>query len=356
MIVDKLLLFPYFLVLVLRNYMYDKGILKSYKSPLPSICVGNVTAGGTGKTPMVELLIRLYKEEMRIAVVSRGYGRKTKGPRMVSVDDTYRDVGDEPLQIKRKFPDVMVMVDASRKRAVDALASLPDGERPDMVIFDDAYQHRRIRAGFNIVLVSSSRPVFRDALLPIGRLRDLPSRVAKADMVVVTKVEEAVDDALRRRWRHDLRLPSRIPLLMSRIAYLTPEPVFPGECDGRYKYATGAVLVTGIADNATLRREAGWRFSLNEVLSFPDHHGYSSSDFARIVSALRRYPTSLVLTTEKDAQRLVSHPDVPVQIKSRLFYLPIVSEIIPDVDVRRYIQEELPGVGLAQLKENITIS
>ena len=140
--IDRIVLFPYTLVLALRNFFYDKGILKSCPSALPSICVGNITVGGTGKTPAVEMLIRLYGDSRKIAVVSRGYGRRTKGFRTVSVDDHYKDVGDEPLQIKRKFPDVTVVVDASRRRAVDALAAMSPEVRPDLVILDDAFLSR----------------------------------------------------------------------------------------------------------------------------------------------------------------------------------------------------------------------
>ncbi|HIZ84959.1 MAG TPA: tetraacyldisaccharide 4'-kinase [Candidatus Coprenecus stercoravium] len=356
MILDKVLLFPYYCILALRNMMYDKGILKSYPLPLPSICVGNVTVGGTGKTPMVELLVRMYKDSMRVAVVSRGYGRKTKGFRYVSEEDTYRDVGDEPLQIKKKFPDITVVVDASRRRAVDTLASLPQERRPELVILDDAFQHRRIRPGYSILLVSSTRPVNKDALLPIGRLRDLPSQIKRADMVVVTKVEDAVSGTMRYRWRENLRLPGRIPLMFSRIAYLPPLPVFPEECDQRYVYAKSAVVFSGIADDRAVRRMAGWKYAVNEVLRFGDHHGYTLSDMSKVAASVRRYSTSLVLTTEKDAQRIVSLQGVPSQIKARLFYLPIESEIIPEVSpTDRYIEEELPGVGLRQLKEKIII-
>ena len=171
--IDRLLLFPYAIVLAVRNLFYDKGVLKS----------------GTGKTPAVEMLIRLYRDSRRIAVVSRGYGRKTKGFRTVSVEDNYRDVGDEPLQIKRKFPEVTVVVDASRRRAVDALAAMSPEVRPDLVILDDAFQHRKLRPDFSIVLVSAARPIFKDSLLPIGRLRDLPNQIRRADMVIVTKME-----------------------------------------------------------------------------------------------------------------------------------------------------------------------
>ncbi len=240
--IDRIVLFPYTLVLALRNFFYDKGILKSYPSALPSICVGNITVGGTGKTPAVEMLIRLYRDSQRIAVVSRGYGRRTKGFRTVSVEDNYRDVGDEPLQIKRKFPDVTVVVDASRRRAVDALAAMSPDVRPDLVILDDAFQHRRLRPDFSIVLVSSTRPVFKDSLLPIGRLRDLPNQIRRADMVIVTKMEGEIPSSERLRWRESLELRKDIPLLFSGIKYLPPQPVIPEKGGGRLPRSVGTAV------------------------------------------------------------------------------------------------------------------
>ena len=260
--IDRLLLFPYAIVLAVRNLFYDKGVLRSYPSALPSICVGNITVGGTGKTPAVEMLIRLYRDSRRIAVVSRGYGRRTKGFRTVSVEDNYRDVGDEPLQIKRKFPDVTVVVDASRRRAVDALAAMSPDVRPDLVILDDAFQHRRLRPDFSIVLVSSTRPVFKDSLLPIGRLRDLPNQIRRADMVIVTKMEGEIPSSERLRWRENLELRKDIPLLFSGIKYLPPRPVIPGKGDSRFIYAKSAVVLAGIADDRSVRRGVGWSYSV----------------------------------------------------------------------------------------------
>lgn len=353
--IDRILLFPYTITLALRNFMYDRGLLKSYTPSIPTVCVGNITVGGTGKTPMVELLVRMYKKDMRVAVVSRGYGRKTKGYREVSVSDHYKDVGDEPLQIKKKFPDIIVAVDASRTRAIETLAALPADRRPELVILDDAFQHRRVRPGFSILLVSSSRPVFRDSLLPIGRLRDLPSQIRRADMVIVTKMEDAVTETVRYRWREQLKLPGRIPLLFSRTAYLPPEPVFENESDHRYVYSTNAVVFSGIADDRSVRREVGWKYTVSDTVSFSDHHSYTLSDMSKVASCVRRHPTAVVLTTEKDAQRIVSLKGVPAELKARLFYLPIVSEIIPETGSGRYIEEELPGLGLKQLKEKIII-
>ena len=190
------------------------------------------------------------------------------------------------------------------------------------MILDDAFQHRRVRPGYSILLVSSTRPLHKDALLPLGRLRDLPSQVKRADMVIVTKMEGGVTDTVRYRWRENMRLPGRIPLLFSRTAYLPPVPVFADGCDQRYVYSKNAIVFSGIADDRTVRREVGWKYTVNDVLSFSDHHRYTLSD---------------------------------MELKARLFYLPIVSEIIPETGSGRYIEEELPGLGLKQLKETIII-
>lgn len=353
--IDRVLLFPYAIVLALRNLFYDKGIFKSYPSALPSICVGNITVGGTGKTPAVEMLVRLYRDSRKIAVVSRGYGRRTKGFRAVSVEDNYRDVGDEPLQIKRKFPDITVVVDSSRRRAVDALAAMSPELRPDLVILDDAFQHRKLRADFSIVLVSSTRPTFKDSLLPIGRLRDLPSRIRKADMVIVTKMEGEVLSSERLRWRENLELGKDVPLLFSSIKYLPLQPVIPEKGDSRFMYAKSAVVVAGIADDRSVRRGVGWKYSIVEAFRFGDHHDYTLPDISRVAAAVRRHPTAVILTTEKDAQRLRSLAGMPDQVSSRLFYIPIESEIIPDVVPGRYLEQELPALGYKELKDNIKI-
>lgn len=353
--IDRIVLFPYTLVLALRNFFYDRGILKSYPSALPSICVGNITVGGTGKTPAVEMLIRLYRDSRKIAVVSRGYGRRTKGFRTVSVDDHYKDVGDEPLQIKRKFPYVTVVVDASRRRAVDALAAMSPEVRPDLVILDDAFQHRRLRPDFSIVLVSSTRPVFKDSLLPIGRLRDLPNQIRRADMVIVTKMEGEIPFSERLRWRESLELRKDIPLLFSGIKYLPPQPVIPEKGDSRFVYSKSAVVLAGIADDRSVRRGVSWKYTVSETVSFGDHHDYTLSDISKVAAAVRRHPTAVVLTTEKDAQRLRSLKGIPGEVSSRLFYIPIESEIIPDVEPGRYLEQELPAIGYEELKTNIKI-
>lgn len=353
MLVDKILLMPYYLTLKARHFLYDRNICKSYKPEIPSICVGNVTVGGTGKTPMVELLAAIYLQDMRIAVVSRGYGRKTKGFRIVETGDDYRDAGDEPLQIKRKFPELQVAVDSSRKRAVEYFLAMPESSRPELIIFDDAFQHRKINAAFSIVLVSNHRPVFEDHLLPLGRLRDLPSRLKKADMVVVTKVDHEVTFEERRMWREKLHLAERTVLLFSKTVYDSAKPVFQDECDKRYLYSKKAVLFSGIADDSGFRREVGWSYKVCDTIRFGDHHGYSQSDLEKIDCMALKNPTAVVLTTEKDAQRLFGFGNVSARLKSRMFYIPIKTEIIPEHLPDRYIEEEMAELGERELKDAI---
>ena len=142
---SKILLFPYWLTLKIRHFLYDKGIKKSYSFPIPVICIGNITVGGTGKTPHAEMIIRMLQDKYRIALLSRGYKRKTKGFRIATDTDTFAEIGDEPLQIKHKFPNITVAVCADRKEGIEKLLALPEGVCPELIILDDAFQHRRVR-------------------------------------------------------------------------------------------------------------------------------------------------------------------------------------------------------------------
>ena len=353
MLLDKILLFPYYITLSCRHALYNSGIWKSTHYSIPTICVGNVTVGGTGKTPMVELLIRMFQGEYRLAVISRGYKRKSKGLLEVFPDQDYTQTGDEPLQIKRKFPDVRVFVDSNRGRAISELERLPENERPELILLDDAFQHRKVKADCSILLVESSRPIYSDYLLPLGNLRDLPSRSKHADIIVVTKIRGDLDYSLRRRWRNDLKLPESFPLHFSKISYLKPLPIFPQDCDMRYAYAKNGVLFSGIANDQQIKMELGWRYTINESMKFSDHHNFTKSDLKSIAKMAKKYPTAIVLTTEKDAQRLQQREDLPSVLKERLFYIPIISEIIP-VDIStRVIEEEMGELGMNQLKESI---
>lgn len=328
--IDRILLFPYYLTLKLRHCLYDSGKLKSYSFPIPIISIGNITVGGTGKTPHAELVIgELLDRGYRVALVSRGYGRKTKGYRLVEVKDNYTDVGDEPLQIKRKFPLVTVAVDSSRKRAIETLLSLPEGERPTVIVLDDAFQHREVIPSTSIVLVDYSRPIFQDRLLPLGRLRDLPERIKCADIVIVTKVPWYDERPKEEVWRKRLHLREGQQLYFSKIEYCDIYPVLPEFGDNRYLYSSKAILFSGIANNKPFIDYLVGKYQIIEVLKFIDHKDYTPRDISRIEALAKEYPTAVVITTEKDAQRLRHLTYLSDDIKRRLLYLQIKVELLP---------------------------
>ena len=174
-------------------------------------------------------------------------------------------------------------------------------------------------------------------------------------MVIVTKMEGEIPSAERLRWRESLELGKDIPLLFSGIKYLPPQPVIPEKGDSRFVYSKSAVVLAGIADDRSVRRGVSWKYTVSETVSFGDHHDYTLSDISKVAAAVRRHPTAVVLTTEKDAQRLRSLKGIPGEVSSRLFYIPIESVIIPDVESGRYLEQELPAIGYEELKTNIKI-
>ena len=324
----------YRLILALRHLAYDKGWKKRVRPAVPTLCVGNVTVGGTGKTPHTELLLRRLLQSDRwayanLAVLSRGYKRKSKGFQVVTRESSAAFAGDEPLQIARKFPAVTVAVDKNRIRGCEKLVA---DNQAQLIVLDDAFQYRKLQATQSIVLVDWNRPVFQDKLLPWGRLRDLPSRLQKADILIVTKCPAEVDDWTRQEWRRRLKLSAGQQLFFTTVAYATPEAVFP-EADPRYTYASRLVLVSGIANDAPLRSYLSDTYKIARRLAFPDHHKFTRADIRALKAAVRENPTACLMTTEKDAQRLRDVPKVPLEIRQRLFYLPIEARFLsPEED------------------------
>ena len=308
----------YGLVLRIRHWLYDKGWKKSFPAAVPTVCVGNLTVGGTGKTPHVELLLRLLLGAgQQPAVLSRGYKRKLKGFQAVPADGTAARYGDEPVQIAHKFPQVAVAVDQDRVHGCEQLAA-----KASCVVLDDAFQYRRLQATLNVVLVDYNRPIFKDRLLPWGRLRDLPGRLKAAQAVIVTKCPAEVSDEERALWRKNLKLTQEQPLFFTTLQYIAAQPVFP-EADKHYLYAKQCTVVTGIANDAPLRRYLSDTYKILQHLRFPDHHAYGKGDLRRIAGAVKASATSCLITTEKDAQRLRDCKNVPQSVRERLFYIPV---------------------------------
>ena len=338
----------YRLILALRHLFYDKGWKKSFTAPVPTICVGNITAGGTGKTPHTEMILRtlLRSDEWayaNLAMLSRGYKRRSRGFQTVSREGTAREFGDEPLQIAKKFPSVHVAVDKNRVEACRLLAEggvAAEGTEPafpkaELIVLDDAFQYRRLRAGVNIVLIDYNRPVHKDHLLPWGRLRDLPSRLQAADIVIVTKCPLYMDEWEKGKWTTALSLRPDQALFFTTLSYQSMEPVFP-EADSRYVYSQRLILFTGIAKDGPLRSFLSDKYKVVKRFSFPDHHRYSRGDVRKLMGAVRDCPIACVATTEKDAQRIRDVKKVPDQLKARLFYIPVEVTFLSDEDRQRF--------------------
>lgn len=354
--IDKLLLFPYYLALKTRHALFDKGIKKVRPACIPTISVGNVTAGGTGKTPHTEMILRALLSSddwgmKEIAVLSRGYKRHSRGFQQVTRDSGASFAGDEPAQIKKKFPGVTVAVCKDRLEGLDFLAHpeklesskkgrkcIDKNFRPaDIAVLDDAFQYRPLKPTFSLLLMDYNRPVYKDSLLPIGRLRDLPERVWKADAIIVTKCPVYMEDWERTDWLKPLGVRdfdpetcqgtrpdgTSISVFFTSINYQPLLPVFPEEADKRYSYSSRAILFTGIAKDTPLRRYLSDSFKIVHHFSFHDHHKFSSGNIRRLMAASADSPTAAMITTEKDAQRILCSKKIPAGMKERLFYVPI---------------------------------
>lgn len=306
-------------VLHIRHGLYDLGILKRSRPTIPTIAIGNLALGGTGKTPMVELILRTLRDVRPIATLSRGYGRATRDVHQVGMDDPSSMSGDEPVQVKRKFPEVHVFVGADRVRAIRTIKD----EYPDVkaVILDDALQHRGLDAGLNILLTTWGRPYSDDALFPAGTLRDLRERGRKAQLVVVTKCPELPKNELQNSWRERLKLKIEQQLFFAGIEYEEPVWVLPRSEAVPEGQDVGALLFTGIADPEPFLTHVRSRFGTVDHIAYPDHHRFSRSDLAALATRYANFAPgpNVLVTTEKDAARLRS-----VIVGSPLDRLPVL--------------------------------
>ncbi len=306
----RILLAPFALlystVLRLRHWLYDRSFLKSEQLPIPTIVVGNLALGGTGKTPHVELVLRILEATSPIATLSRGYGRKGIALREIRPNERPEISGDEPLQLKLKFPSARVFVGVDRVHAIRSMRQLV----PELkaVVLDDAFQHRKLDASLNILLTKFDRPWNRDRLLPAGSLRDLPSRSNAAQVVIVTKCPALPSKEQIQKWRSDLHLSSDQQLFFSAIEYGPPKRI---EDDGTIDLQTtpNVLLVTAIADPAPLVQHLRSFASRIEHVAFRDHHYFTPHDLRRLQERWSRFAPDrkVLVTTEKDAVRLRPH-------------------------------------------------
>ncbi|MDD2475343.1 MAG: tetraacyldisaccharide 4'-kinase [Dysgonamonadaceae bacterium] len=312
----------------LRNFFFDNGILKQIEYPIPLICVGNLTVGGTGKTPHIEYVIQILSDKYKVAVVSRGYKRKSKSMQVVNTNSDVKRVGDEPLQIKKKYPEATVIVDRDRRNAIEYLLSLNDEEKPDVVLLDDGYQHRYVKPSLSILLVDSNRLIYEDKLLPAGRLREPLRRKDRAGIVIVTKCSDGMQPINFRIITNGLNLFPYQSLYFTRFAYQGLKPVFPAFNTATYSLNDikdkQVLLVTGIASTKSLEDKLSKKTNNLHTLFFPDHHFFNEDDIKTIEKQFAELSEDkIVITTEKDAVRLEAMGCLSDDLKENLFFLPI---------------------------------
>ncbi len=329
-IILKPLSFLYALAVTTRNFMFDHGILKSTSFDTPLISVGNITVGGTGKTPMIEYIIQLLKDEHQIAVLSRGYKRKTKGFVLAVDKSSANEIGDEPAQIKAKFPSVDVAVDGNRVEGVKKLLQIKQDY--DAILLDDAYQHRYVSPDLSILLIDYNQNILEDYHLPFGRLRESAHGRDRAHIIVVTKCPEILKPIDKRIIASNLKLFPYQTLYFSGTKYGKIKTLFEieefplkEEICIREKYSV--LLVSGIA-NSDLFYEHVQSICEDVVrMDFSDHHQYSKRDIAKIEKEFEQITNTkkIIITTEKDAMRFLSLESMDSIIKQKMYYIPITT-------------------------------
>jgi tetraacyldisaccharide 4'-kinase len=300
----------YALVTQIRNFLFEKGIFKSSSFDFPIINVGNLAVGGSGKTPHIECVVNLLKNNYKIATLSRGYGRTTKGFREVHTDSNARECGDEPLQIKQKFTDVGVFVGENRVEAITKL--LFQHPETEVILLDDAYQHRAIKAGLNILLTDYAKIFTRDKSMPVGRLREKPKAAKRSDIVVVTKCPDSISEIERKQITDEIKEFTDSPVLFSKIEYDNLKAI--GNKGVNMQNIDNVLLVSGLANPKPMEDFLRKEFSSCgiEHLSFKDHYKFTSKDIVAIIEKFNSFAgqNNILITSEKDAVRLYSFEEI----------------------------------------------
>jgi tetraacyldisaccharide 4'-kinase len=318
------ILFPfailYGFITSVRNFLFDTGVLKSYSFDLPVIAVGNLSVGGTGKTPQIEYLIRLLSDKYKVATLSRGYKRQSEGFVLANENSDAVQLGDEPFQFYQKFATIQVAVDANRKNGIEQLLS--NSNAPEVILLDDAFQHRKVKAGFYILLTSYGDLYCNDFMLPTGNLRESRSGAQRADVVIVTKCPSDLTLDTQNKIKKQLRLSLNQSLFFTFIAY--DEVVYSEKETLKVEEikSVNKVLLAGIAKPesffAHLKQEN------DECLTFPDHHHFGESELLEIKKIAKN---KIIVTTEKDYVRLKGSI-----LSEQLYFLPIKSSFLSDED------------------------
>lgn len=319
-----------------RRWLFKKGILRSYAPSIPVVCVGNIAIGGTGKTPHAGYVVNLLSQEHQVAMLSRGYGRKSKGYVLANTTPltelSAELIGDEPLLLHQRFPQLPLAVDGDRREGVIRLQEY--APQTDVVVMDDAYQHLSFSPTLKMILTEFENPYFKDYPMPAGRLREFPCAVAEADMVLVTKVNVPVEQIDRAWWRQQLNLRDDQPLFFTHYSYVKPEPVTESAQTIDMDKPLEVVLMTGIARPKPLLEHLKKQYNILKHLDFPDHHHYSNFEISQIGDTFFKNPSGqrVIFTTEKDWMRLQNESVKKLVSLLPIFIVPIQVEFLFEND------------------------
>ena len=322
---------PYSWITVIRNWLFDNGLIKTREFAVPTICIGNISVGGTGKTPQTEYLIRLLKDKFQTTVLSRGYGRNSKGYILADENSSMEQIGDEPFQIKNKFKDINVVVCENRAIGIERITS--ELKETKVILLDDAFQHRKVKAGLNIVMIDSSRPIWQDCILPLGRMRESANGIKRAEVAIITKCDN-ITEKEKEFCINYIKKIKDIPAFFSKIKYGELYPLF--NCSTKnVKTNTEVLLVTGIARPKPLEQEIERRFGRTTVMNYADHHNFTTDDLKEIEQQYNRIESNnkIIITTEKDSTRILQHHNVPQVVKENIYVLPIEVEVLNEQDL-----------------------
>ena len=314
-----------------RHFLFDIGVLKSEKFDIPIVCVGNITVGGTGKTPSAEMIVEHMLQTHNVALLSRGYGRRTRGYREVTLGDSYRDVGDEPLQIKFKYPSSVVVV--CEKRAEGIRRIMAEHPEVNLIVMDDGFQHRYVDPKVNVVVIDSSqKPVEQDHMLPYGRLRDVRKSLDRAHYFLVTKCSDSMSPLDRRLMLKELLRVAYQKVYFMRYESQPLQPVFPDVAPPTIPIFSEVVAMSGIGNPDNFIRSLRLHYRVVDEMTFDDHHVYKVRDTKEMEAMLEKHPEAYIVTTEKDAVKMFSSKKVPDAVRRKLYYIPVKMTYIEESD------------------------
>lgn len=332
-------------VMSFRNWMFDHGLLKQQEFDIPVVCVGNITVGGTGKTPHTEYIVEMLSREYNIGVLSRGYKRKTKGFILANYKSTPDSIGDEPLQIYQKYGSrIRVAVCENRREGIRRLKEVcPEIQ---LIVLDDAFQHRYVKPKVSILLMDYNRPFYEDQILPLGRLRESSHQVNRADMVIVTKCPDSLTPLSYRLVQKNLDLMPYQKLYFSRFISGGLMPVFPDESSmsislDDFAAEDNVLLVSGIANpRSFVRTFKNYPFK-KKIWHFPDHHDFTRNDLDKLTAKFAELSgrRKIIITTEKDAVRMAYNPYFPDHLKRCVYYLPIAVRMNNNINQSDFIED-----------------